>query len=47
MKNMFTAGMDGNTIVYMNQRLINRLTFLEWDKNLMGPIMDEHGLERK
>ena len=45
-KNMYTAGMDGNTIVYMNQRLINRLTFLEWDKNLMGPIMDEHGLEQ-
>ena len=45
-KNMYTAGMDGNTIVYMNQRLINHMTFLEWDKNLMGPIMDEHVLEQ-
>ena len=45
-KNLYTAGMDGNSTIYMSQRLINRLTYLEWDKNLMGPISDEHGLEQ-
>ena len=45
-KSMYNAGMEGNTTIYMNQRLINRLTYLEWDKSLMGPIRDEHGLEQ-
>ena len=34
-KNLYTAGMDGNTTIYMSQRLINSLTYLEWDKNLL------------
>ena len=38
--------MDGNTIIYMSQRLVNRLTFLDWDQTLMGPICDEQGLEQ-
>ena len=45
-KNMYIAGMDGSTITFMNHRLTNRLTYLDWDKNLMGPIRDKHGLEQ-
>ena len=45
-RNMFVSGMSGNTLTYMNNRLTNRKTFVEWDKTLMGPIMDEQGLEQ-
>ena len=26
--------------VYLDRRLRNRLTYIEWDKQLMGPIVD-------
>ena len=45
-KQMFMAGMDGNSLLYINERLTNRRTFLDWDKTIMGPIVDEHGLEQ-
>ena len=45
-RNMYLAGMNCNTTVYMDHRLKNRLTYLDWDKNSMGPICDEHGLEQ-
>ena len=38
--------MDGESITYMNNRLFNRKTFLDWNKTLMGPIHDEHGFEQ-
>ena len=38
--------MDGNTTVFINNRLVNRRTYLDWDRTLMGPIMDELGLEQ-
>ena len=45
-KNMYLAGMDGNSLTYMKHRLTNRQTYIDWDGNLMGPIHDEHGLEQ-
>ena len=38
--------MRGNSIQYLNNRLCNRLTFCEWEKTIMGPINDQHGLEQ-
>ena len=45
-RNLFMAGMDGNTTVLINNRLVNRRTYLDWDRTLMGPIKDELGLEQ-
>ena len=45
-RNMYMAGMDGNSTVLVNNRLVNRQTILEWDRTLMGPIKDELGLEQ-
>jgi hypothetical protein len=46
LRNMFLAGMDGNTINYLNNRFLNRQTYLDWNKNIMGPILDQLGLEQ-
>ena len=40
---LFLAGVQGDALLYLNQRLINRKTYVDWDKTLMGPIIDEHG----
>ena len=45
-REMYCAGMDGNTTNYLNLRLTNRRTYIDWEKNLMGPINDEQGLEQ-
>ena len=45
-RNMYSVGMDGNSTILINNRLTNRRTYLEWDRTLMGPIMDEVGLEQ-
>ena len=45
-RNFFLAGMDGHSILYMENRLTNRVTCCEYDKILAGPIHDEHGLEQ-
>ena len=45
-RNLYLAGMEGNSLIYMNHRLSSRQTYIEWDKTLMGPIVDEHGLEQ-
>ena len=45
-RNLYTSGMDGNSINYINNRLQNRLTYLDWDRTIMGPIKDELGLEQ-
>ena len=33
-------------MIYLNNRLTNRLTICECDKEHLGPIRDEHGLEQ-
>ena len=45
-RSMYVAGMDGNSTVFVKNRLVNRKTYLDWDRNLMGPIKDELGLEQ-
>ena len=45
-RNLFISGTDGQELVYINERLKNRQTFCEWDKNLMGPIHDTLGVEQ-
>ena len=30
----------------MNHRLTNRKTFCDWNREVLGPIADEHGLEQ-
>ena len=46
MRSFYLNGMTGQSIIYLNNRHSNRITFLEWDKLLMGPIADEQGLEQ-
>ena len=45
-KNLYKAGMVGDSINIINNRLTNRLTYLDWDRTIMGPIKDELGLEQ-
>ena len=45
-RNLFNSGMRGDSINFINNRLTNRLTYLDWAKNIMGPIKDELGLEQ-
>ena len=45
-RNLYLTGMTGNSIHYLNNRLCNRLTYCDWEKELMGPIHDQHGLEQ-
>ena len=42
----FSCNTDGHTLHYINNRLENRRTLVEWEGNLMGPILDESGLEQ-
>ena len=43
---LYSAGTRGETLQFINNRLANRTTYLEWDKVLMGPLFDELGLEQ-
>ena len=45
-RTFYLAGMDGSSTNYINSRLTNRLTYIDWDRNIMGPIRDELGLEQ-
>ena len=45
-RNLFFSGTSGETLLYLNERLANRQTILDWDGHLMGPIIDEQGLEQ-
>ena len=45
-RNLFLSGMNGSSINLINNRLTNRLTYLDWNKCIMGPIKDEIGLEQ-
>ena len=42
----YLAGTTDEGLVYLDRRLRNRLTYIEWDKQLMGPIMDTMGVEQ-
>ena len=45
-RNLFFCGTTGKELVLINHRLENRKTIAEWDKQLMGPITDELGVEQ-
>ena len=45
-RNLFNSGTNGHSLMYLNNRLGNRPTIIDWEGNLMGPIMDECGLEQ-
>ena len=45
-RNLYNIGMDGNSLLYIKNRLSHRKTYLEWDKEILGPIDDEQGLEQ-
>ena len=43
---MFIAGTADQRLLYLDHRLSNRQTFCEFDKKMMGPILDTRGLEQ-
>ena len=45
-RNLYFAGTDDHRLLYLDQRLMNRKTFCEFDKIIMGPIQDTRGLEQ-
>ena len=45
-RSLFITGMDGESLHYVNNRLVNRHTYCDWDRELVGPVIDEHGLEQ-
>ena len=45
-KNAYLAGSSGHGLLYLNSRLENRRTFVDWEKVLMGPILDLLGVEQ-
>ena len=44
--NAYKAGTCDQGLVYLDNRLKSRLTYCEWDKTLMGPILDKLGVEQ-
>ena len=38
--------MVDNSLNHINNRLTNRLTYCDWDRQLIGPIYDKQGLEQ-
>ena len=45
-RKLHLLGTSGQRLVYIDNRLKNRKTFLEWDKTVLGPIKDELGFEQ-
>ena len=45
-RNLYLCGTSPASTKYINTRLENRKTIVDWDKNLMGPISDEKGVEQ-
>ena len=45
-RNLYFAGTEGEELLAINNRLAGRKTFAEWDKQIMGPIHDELGVEQ-
>ena len=45
-RNLYNSGQTGNSLNYLMNRLTNRVTFCAWEGTIMGPVLDEHGLEQ-
>ena len=43
---LFNTGTSGHNLLFINNRLSNRRTVVDWEGNLLGPIQDERGLEQ-
>ena len=43
---MYLSGTSGYGLLYLDARLEHRVTFLEWEKMLMGPVKDTMGVEQ-
>ena len=45
-KNLFHCNTVGQSLIYLNNRFQNRRTFIDWNGQIMGPIIDEQGVEQ-
>ena len=45
-RSLFLLGTNGHRLLYLDNRLFNRNTYLEWDRKVLGPILDSVGLEQ-
>ena len=45
-RKLYSAGMTGNSTLYIENRLARRATYIAFDNSVAGPINDEHGLEQ-
>ena len=45
-RKLHLLGTTGDRLLYIDNRLKNRRTFLEWDHKVLGPINDELGFEQ-
>ena len=45
-RNLFNCNANSESILYINDRLVSRKTYIDWNGKLMGPINDERGLEQ-
>ena len=45
-RNLYFCGTTGKELLHINNRLQNRKTVAEWDRVLMGPIIDQQGVEQ-
>ena len=40
-RNLFNCGTVGHSLIYFDNRIKNRQTFIEWEDQIMGPIHDQ------
>ena len=45
-RRMYLDGTCGKSLLFLDARLKNRVTYVEWDKEIMGPIKDQQGVEQ-
>ena len=43
---MYLDGTTGHSLLFLDERLKNRVTYIEWNKTIMGPIKDQLGVEQ-
>ena len=43
---LYLSGVEGDALLFLNHRLKHRKTYVDWDKTLMGPMLDENGVEQ-
>ena len=45
-RHLYLLGTNGDSLLYIDNRLKHRKTFMEWDRKVIGPIEDELGFEQ-